>query len=171
MGFTPLEGLVMATRSGSVDPGLVLWLAEHAGTPSAELASTLEHRSGLLGLAGTADMKAVVDRASRGEADARLAFDVYVHRLRAGIASMAASMDGLDALAFTGGVGERSAPVRQDAAAGLGFLGIGIDEAAGGDGGGGGDREVTRGGATVRTFVIEAREDIQIAREVRRLLA
>src|SRR5207247_4239996 len=79
MGFTPLEGLVMATRSGSVDPGLVLWLAEQAGTPPAELAATLEHRSGLLGLAGTADMREVVARASAGEPDARLALDVYTH--------------------------------------------------------------------------------------------
>ena len=82
MGFTPLEGLVMATRSGSVDPGLVLWLEEHAGTPPAELAATLEHRSGLLGLAGTADMRTIVDAAAAGGADARLALDVYIHRLR-----------------------------------------------------------------------------------------
>ncbi|HEX9235735.1 MAG TPA: acetate/propionate family kinase, partial [Actinomycetota bacterium] len=90
MGFTPLEGLVMATRSGSVDPGLVLWLEEHAGTPSAELAATLEHRSGVFGLAGTSDMREVLARAEAGDPDARLAFDVYIHRLRAGVAAMAA---------------------------------------------------------------------------------
>src|SRR6266516_4121288 len=100
MGFTPLEGLAMATRSGSVDPGLVLWLEEHAGTPPAELAATLEHRSGLLGLAGTADMRAVLERAGSGDADATLALDVYLHRLRAAVASMAAAMDGLDARVF-----------------------------------------------------------------------
>ena len=166
MGFTPLEGLVMATRSGSVDPGLVLWLQEHAGMPSAELASTLEQRSGLLGLAGTADMKEIVDNAAAGDGDAIMAFDVYIHHVRAGIASMVAAMAGLDALVFTGGVGERSAPVRAAAASGLEFLGVGLAESPLSDR----DREISRPGATVRTFVVEAREDLQIAREVRRVL-
>ena len=176
MGFTPLEGLVMATRSGTVDPGLVLWLAEHAGTPPAELATTLEHRSGLLGLAGTADMREVVARAAAGDRDARLALDVYVHRLRAGIAGMAASLGGLDVLAFTGGVGENSVAVRSEAAAGLGFLGVRLDAgrnaAAAGGGGpaGGGDSEIGQAGAPVRSFVIAAREDIEIADQVRAVL-
>jgi acetate kinase len=166
MGFTPLEGLVMATRSGSIDPGLVLWLQEHAGMPSAELASTLEHRSGLLGLAGTADMKAIVERRAAGDGGATLAFDIYVHRLRSAIAAMAASMGGIDVLAFTGGVGERSATVRSAAGQGLEFLGVALDDPEGATG----DREITRSGAAVRTFVIEAREDLEIAREVRRVL-
>ena len=108
MGFTPLEGLVMATRSGTVDPGLLLWLEEHVGTPPSELAATLEYRSGLLGLAGTGDMREIEARTARGEAQAALALEVYLHRLRAGIAAMAAATDGLDALVFTGGVGENS---------------------------------------------------------------
>ncbi len=169
MGFTPLEGLVMATRSGSVDPGLVLWLEEHAGTPPAELAATLEHRSGLLGLAGTADMRAIVDAAAAGNADARLALDVYVHRLRAGIAAMAASLGGIDALVFTGGVGEHAPTVRAMAAEQLGFLGIELDAArndAGPD-----ERDIGAQGARVRAFVIVAREDLQIAHEVRGVLA
>ena len=127
MGFTPLEGLVMATRSGSVDPGLVLWLQEHAGMPAAELASTLEHRSGLLGLAGTADMRAILASAESDDPDASQALDVYVHRLRAAIAAMAASMNGMDALVFTGGVGENAPAVRKRAAQGLGFLGVKLD--------------------------------------------
>ena len=102
MGFTPLEGLVMATRSGSVDPGLVLWLQEHAGMPAAELVATLEHRSGLLGLAGTADMRAILTSTEAGDPGSGLALDVYVHRLRAAIAAMAASMNGMDALVFGG---------------------------------------------------------------------
>src|SRR5438270_11656026 len=106
MGFTPLEGLVMATRSGTVDPGLVLWLQEHAGLAAAQVSDALEHRSGLLALAGTADMREVVAGAGRGEPDAGLALEVYVHRLRAGVAAMAAAAGGLDALVFTGGVGE-----------------------------------------------------------------
>ena len=105
MGFTPLEGLVMATRSGSVDPGLVLWLEEHVGMPPSELAATLEHRSGLLGLTGTADMRSILQAEAGGDAKASLAVEIYLHRLRAGIASMAAAMDGLDGIAFTGGVG------------------------------------------------------------------
>jgi acetate kinase len=174
MGFTPLEGLVMATRSGSVDPGLVLWLAEQAGTPPAELAATLEHRSGLLGLAGTADMREVVAGAAAGGPDARLALDVYIHRLRAGIAAMAAALGGLDVLAFTGGVGENSPTVRSEAAAGLGFLGVRLDagrNATGAADGGPADREIGQAGAPVRSFVIAAREDIQIAAQVRAVLA
>jgi acetate kinase len=147
MGFTPLEGLVMATRSGSVDPGLLLWLAEHGGMKPAELADALEHESGLLGLAGDADMRAVLTAEEAGNVDAALAVGVYLHRLRAGIAAMAAALGGLDALVFTGGVGEHSAPIRERTVDGLRFLGDGV-----------------------RTFVIEAREDLQIAREVRSVL-
>lgn len=169
MGFTPLEGLVMATRSGSVDPGLVLWLEEHAGMPPAELASTLEHRSGLLGLAGTDDMRVILEGADRGEPDASLALAVYVHRLRAGIASMAAAMGGLDVIVFTGGVGEHAPAVRELAVRDLGFLGIGIDPA--GNGADGDDREIGSPEAPVRALVVAAREDLQIAREVRGLLS
>lgn len=168
MGFTPLEGLVMATRSGSVDPGLVLWLEEHAGMPPSELASTLEHRSGLLGLTGSADLKTILEAEEAGDEDAALAIGIYLHRLRAGIAAMAAAMDGFDALAFTGGAGERSAAIRGRAAAGLGFLGVALDPLA--NEGPRLDAEIGRSDAAVRSFVIEAREDLQIAREVRRLL-
>ena len=168
MGFTPLEGLVMATRSGSVDPGLVLWLQTHAGLDAAEITAALEERSGLRGLAGSADMRTVLTAADAGDACARLAIDVYVHRLRAGVAAMAAAMGGLDVLVFTGGVGEHAAPIRQRAADGLGFLGVGVDpernRAAGSD-----DRDVGTSGAAVRTLVVTAREDLEIAREVRRL--
>jgi acetate kinase len=169
MGFTPLEGLVMATRSGSVDPGLVLWLEEHARTPPAELASTLEHRSGLLGLAGTADMRTIIDSAAAGEPDAALALDVYLHRLRGAIAAMAAAIGGIDALVFTGGVGERAPVVRSRAIAGLRFLGVALDGNRNDDGAK--DREISAPGSAVRTFVIEAREDLQIAHEVRGVLA
>jgi len=167
MGFTPLEGLVMATRSGNVDPGLVLWLEEHVGMPPAEIAATLEHRSGLLGLAGTADMRAVLDRAHGGDADAGLAVDVYSHRLRAGIAAMAAAMDGLDVLVFTGGVGENAPEIRERACAGLAFLDVGLDPAVNSATG---DAEIGATGARVRAVVVTAREDLQIAHEVRQVL-
>jgi len=167
MGFTPLEGLVMASRSGSVDPGLVLWLAERERLSPEELTDALEHRSGLLGLAGSADMRAVLTRADGGEADARLALDVYLHRLRAGIAAMAAAMDGLDALVFTGGVGEHAPAVRAGAAAGLRFLGVELDAAR--NGAATADSELGAPGAAVRTLVVQAREDLEIARQVRAL--
>ncbi len=171
MGFTPLEGLVMATRSGSVDPGMVLWLQEHAGLSAAEVNRALEHESGVSALAGTADMAAVVAAAPSDPA-AELALEVYLHRLRGLIAAMVASLGGIDALLFTGGVGERAPVVRAGALGGLGFLGLSVDpqrnEAAVGDAeiGAGG-----AGGAGVRVLVVTAREDLEIASEVRRLLA
>ncbi len=169
MGFTPLDGLVMATRSGSVDPGLLMWLEEHAGIPAAELAATLEYRSGLYGLAGTADMQEVLARATAGDQRAELAREVYLHRLRASVAAMAAALGGLDALAFTGGVGENSAEIRSRAMAGLGFLGVREDASRNANGTG--DREIGAADASVRSLVIAAREDLEIARQVRQVLA
>jgi acetate kinase len=165
MGFTPLEGLVMATRSGTVDPGLVLWLAEHAGTPPAELAATLEQRSGLLGLAGTADMREILDRAAAGDEEADLAVGVYIHRLRAAIAAMTAAMGGVDAIVFTGGVGEKAPTVRLLAAEGLAFLGIALAPEA--NASETGDRRISPDGQAVEAFVVEAREDLEMARQVR----
>jgi acetate kinase len=146
MGFTPLEGLVMATRSGSVDPGLLLWLEEHEGMEPAELASALENESGLSGLAGDPDLRNVLAAEANGEPDAVLAVSVYLHRLRGAIAAMVAALGGVDVVAFTGGVGEHSAAVRDRTVDGLAFLGA------------------------FRTLVIPAREDLQIAHEVRGVL-
>jgi acetate kinase len=168
MGFTPLEGLVMATRSGSVDPGLVLWLEEHVGMPASELASTLEHRSGLLGLTGSDDMKTVLEAEDAGDPDAALGVAMYVYRVRAGIAAMAAAMGGLDALVFTGGVGEHAAAIRARSVDGLAFLGIAVDAAA--NSSPTPDAEIGSPDAPVRAFVVKAREDLQIAHDVRLLL-
>jgi acetate kinase len=168
MGFTPLDGLVMATRSGSVDPGLVLWLETHAGLTPETLASHLEHQSGLVGLCGLADMRAVLAAEAAGDDRAGLAVSVYLHRLRAGVASMAAAMGGIDALVFTGGVGERAPTIRSRTATGLGFLGVAVDPE--GNATAEPDAEVTASGATVRTFVVAAREDVQIARSVATVL-
>ena len=172
MGFTPLDGLVMATRSGSVDPGLVLWLEEHADMPSRELSETLETRSGLAGLAGTADMREVLSRAAAGDERAVLGRDVYLHRLRGLTASMAAAMGGLDVLVFTGGVGQNSAEIRSRAGDGLGFLGVAIDSGRNSldQQARGADWEITANGSPARTFVIAAREDKQIAAEVRSVI-
>ena len=168
MGFTPLEGLVMATRSGSVDPGLAIWLEEHVGMPPSELATTLEHRSGLYGLCGTGEMPAILEREAGGDADATLAVGVYLHRLRSLIAAMAAAMDGLDVLVFSGGVGENAAAIRERSAQGLGFLGVAIDPSANETARP--DCEVTAAGSPVRTLVIAAREDLEISRGVRQVL-
>lgn len=173
MGFTPLDGLVMATRSGSVDPGALLWLVEHRGLDPGEVADALEHRSGLLGLAGTADMATAVQRAGAGDEAAGLAVAVYQHRLRAGIAAMAAALAGIDVLVFTGGVGENVATVRASAVSGLPFLGVTIDAAANAAvdlDASDGVADVGLAGAPARVLVVAAREDLEIARGVRALL-
>ncbi len=146
MGFTPLDGLVMATRSGSVDPGLLLWLLEQTGLTESEMAHALEHESGLAGLAGTGDMRAVLAARDAGEERATLAVAVYLHSLRAGIAAMAAALRGVDLIAFTGGVGERSEAIRAEAMAGLEFL-------------------------NAEVITIPAREDLEMARQTRELLS
>jgi acetate kinase len=169
MGFTPLEGLVMATRSGTVDPGLVLWLQTHGGLSAEDVETGLDRRSGLLGLAGSADMRDVVAAVERGDPDAALALDVYVHRLVGLVAAMASAAGRIDALAFTGGVGEHAALVRSRAAERLGFLGVAVSPAAN-EAIGPTDRELTAREARVRTFVLEAREDLEIARQVREVV-
>jgi acetate kinase len=168
MGFTPLEGLVMATRSGSVDPGMLLWLMEHEELPARELADALEHHSGLLGLSGTAEMRELLARAHADDQQAQLALDVYLHRLRAGIAATTAALGGLDALVFTGGVGQRSPEVRARAATGLAFLGVAIDDTRNRDAIT--DTEIGAAEAAVRTLLLTAREDLEIARQVRAVL-
>lgn len=169
MGFTPLEGLVMATRAGSVDPGLIAWAQRHLGLSGDEVERALDREAGLLGLAGTADMREVVTRAERGEERAALALDVYVHRLGGAIAAMAAAMGGLDGLVFTGGVGERSAAVRERACAAAGFLGVELDPVL--NSVGEPDTVLSRPGAAAAVVVVAAREDVELARQARALLA
>jgi acetate kinase len=170
MGFTPLEGLVMATRSGSVDPGLIVWLLQNGPLGVAELSAGLEKESGLAGLSGlpSGDMREVLGAADSGAPAARLAIEVYLHRLRREIAAMTAAMNGLDALVFTGGIGEHSSQVRAAAAAGLEFLGVKLDP----------DRNratadaiISSAESTAAVLVITAREDIEMARQARGALA
>jgi acetate kinase len=169
MGFTPLEGVVMATRSGSVDPGLVLWLQRQRGLSADEVFDGLERHSGLLGLAGTADMREVLARMSTGDTVAELAFEVYIYRIRAAIAAMSAAMSGVDAVSFTGGVGEAAPAVREGAVAGLEYLGLavnpGLNEAARGDG------NVSAPGSPGGIAVVTAREDLEIVAQVTRVLS
>jgi acetate kinase len=170
MGFTPLEGLVMATRSGSVDPGMLVWLLQQDKLSLDELGAGLEQRSGLAGLSGQAsgDILDVQHAADRGDAAAAAAVEVYLHRLRREIAAMAAGMDGLDVLVFTGGIGEHNPAVRAAAAAGLTFLGVAIDPERNNAMA---DADISGPGTAVRTLVITAREDIEIARQSRAVLA
>ena len=171
MGFTPTEGLVMATRSGDVDPGLIAWLAEK-GLSGEELMDGLEHRSGLLGLTGgrTGDMKEILDARAGGDAVAAGAVAVYIHRLRAEISAMATSAGGLDALVFTGGVGEKGTPVREETCRGLEWLGVAIDPSLNA-GVTGDDADISAAGAAVRTLVVQAREEVVVADHCREVLA
>jgi acetate kinase len=142
---------------------------EHTGMEELELARVLEHESGLLGLAGSADMREVLAGATTGEVSAQLALDVYVHRLGAGIAAMAAALGGIDALAFTGGVGERSPDIRARAVRRLAFLGLTIDDKLNAEVAG--DREITASGSSRPVLVLHAREDLEIAWQARAVLS
>lgn len=174
MGFTPLDGLVMATRSGRLDPGAVLWLAQHTDE---DLEQVLERESGLLGLCGTGDMREVLRRAQSADDDARLALDVYRHRFGALAAAMAAALGGLDLVVLTGGVGEHSGRVHDLLLQQLAWLGVRAEPDAGRpqlpDHPAAPDavRELTAAGSSARVLVVHAREDLQMADEARACLA
>jgi acetate kinase len=170
MGFTPLEGLVMATRAGDLDPGVLLW-ALGQGVSLGDVGEVLEHHCGLLGLTSgrTSDMREVLKLRAGGDGQARLATSVFLHRLRAKIAAMTAATGGTDAVVFTGGIGEHSAVIRAEAAAGLDWMGLAIDDAANASISAE-DGDISATGAAVRTLVIHAREDLEIARQCRELL-
>jgi|SRR6185436_10187456 acetate kinase len=168
MGFTPLEGLVMGTRGGSFDPGILIHVLR-SGTDLPDLDETLNRESGLLGVSGiSSDMREIVKAMNGGNARARLAFEIFIHRLCAGIAAMTASLRGVDALVFTAGIGENSADVRQAAGERLRFLGIGVDEAK--NSSAHLDGEISDKDAGVRVLVIRAQEDWAIAQKCERML-
>lgn len=170
MGFTPIEGLVMATRSGSVDPGLLLWVQRHGGIEAAEMEQALDREAGLLALSRrSGDMREIVTGAGEGDERCRLAFDTYIHRLCAGIAAMAAAMGGIDALVFTGGVGENSDRVRSAAVARVDFLGVALDPRLNAEVAS--DRLLSGANTAVPVVVIQAREDLEIAAQVRGALS
>lgn len=163
MGFTPLEGLMMGTRSGSVDPGILTYLLRQGHTGQ-DLDEILNAKSGLLGISGlSADMRMVVSAMQEGNARAKLAFEVFIHRLRSGIAAMAATLSGMDALVFTAGIGENSAEVRAAACSNFAFLGLAIDPAKNLTSGS--DRDIATTHSAIRVLVIRAQEDWAIARE------
>jgi len=168
MGFTPLEGLMMGTRSGSIDPGLMLHLQLRCGVSVGELSDTLQQRSGLLGVSGvSADLRQVQAAADAGSARARLAVERFVLGLRRAVGAMVGVLEGLDAIVFTGGIGENSERIRAEIAAGLGFLGLRLDARA--NAAAAGDRIVSAGDTRISMLVIEAREDLVILEDVLRL--
>jgi acetate kinase len=167
MGFSPLEGVPMATRSGTVDPEAVLHLLRHDRATVEEIGDALERESGLLGLSGTTAR--VEELQASQEPDARLALDVFTYRLACAVAASAVSLGGLDALVFTAGVGERSPSTRAAVCERLRFLGVELDAAANESPGPQGD--LASAGSAVRVVVVQAREDVIAARAARRLLA
>jgi acetate kinase len=172
MGFSPLEGVPMATRSGSVDPGALVYLLRERGLTAAELDRALNLESGLVGVAergtGEADVREIVRSAQAGESGPELAVSVFVHRLAGAVAAMAAASGGLDALIFTAGIGENSALIRQLLCERLRFLGVQLDprrnDAAEPD------CDIAAAESTVRVFVVRAREELIAARAARALL-
>ena len=169
MGFTPLDGLMMGTRSGSVDPGILTFLMRDRKLDADEIDKLLNQKSGLLGVSGlSSDMRDILAAISRGHERAKVAFDIYVHRLRTAIGGMAAVLGGMDALVFTAGVGENSPEVREAATSGLQFLGLTLDSHANRQPGV--DQDIATADSPVRVLVIRAEEDWAIARECWRLV-
>src|SRR5215831_12917799 len=168
MGFTPLEGLMMATRSGTVDPGILIYLLRQKGLNVEELDNALNHESGLLGISSiSSDLRQVLSELPHNP-DARLAVDVYVHRIVQTIGAMTANLGGLDALVFTAGVGERSAEIRKRVCEKLKYLGLELDRAANEICKP--DADIAKPASTARILVIATREDLTIMRETRRLV-
>ena len=168
MGFTPLEGLMMGTRSGTVDPGLLIYLLRDKDLNADQLDHALNHESGLLGVSGvSSDMREVLAALPQNP-DARLAVDIYVHRIRQTIGAMAATLGGVDGLVFTAGVGENSPEIRERVCENLGFLGLNLDPNANRERKP--DADVAAPGSPGRILIIATREDLTIVRAIRQLI-
>ena len=169
MGFTPAEGLVMGTRSGDLDPAIVPYICEEAGMSAAEVMGTLNKKSGLLGISGHSnDMRDIHARREAGDERARLAFDIFCYRILKYVGAYAAAMAGVDAVVFTGGIGEHDPDVREQVCSRLGYLGLDLDAAR--NTAKSGEREITAAGSRVRAFVIPTNEELVIARETAELV-
>ena len=163
MGFTPLEGLMMGTRSGSIDPAIVTYVIRQQGSTPDEVDHILNEQSGLLGISGiSSDMREILSATKSGNSRAQLAFDIFIHRLKTGIGAMIAALGGIDALIFTAGMGEHSPDVRAAACNGWGYLGLSID--AGKNLVSPVDADISAENSGVRVLVIRAQEDWAIAR-------
>jgi len=170
MGFTPLDGLMMGTRSGSIDPGILTYLMRQDRVSAEQLDDLLNKKSGLLGISGVSgDMRQIVAAMNAGQQRAKLAFDIFTHRLRSGIGAMLAVLGGLDGLVFTAGIGENSPEVRAAACAHFDFAGVKLDSAK--NAASGLDRDISQPGSAVRVLVVCAQEDWAIARESWRVIS
>jgi acetate kinase len=164
MGFTPLEGLMMGTRSGSVDPGILTYVMRSRALTGEQIDELLNRKSGLLGISGiSGDMREIVAAMAQGNARAKLAFDIFIHRLVSCIGSMLAVLNGIDALVFSAGIGENSREVRAAVCASFGFLGLALDSAQNADVSA--DAEISSPDSRVRVLVLRAQEDWAIARD------
>jgi len=172
MGFTPLQGLMMGTRAGDIDPSLVDYLVHKEGMSLAEVDALLNKHSGLLGVSGlTADMRELLEEeAENGDRRARLAIDMFCLRVRHYIGAYLAEMGGADALVWSGGIGENAAEVRRRVCEGLGWLGVDIDAQRNAELTGGAEGEFGVAGARLRSFVIPTNEELLIARETLRVV-
>jgi acetate kinase len=168
MGLSPLEGLVMGTRSGDLDPAVVFHLRRTAGMSVDAIDDLLNHRSGLLGLAGVGDMREVLSRRAAGDRAAALAFDVYCRRIRSYVGAYYALLGRLDAITFTAGVGENAAPVRAESLGGLTALGIEVDTERNE---GGGERVISPDGAPITVCVVPTDEELEIAAQTRSVIS
>jgi len=168
MGFTPADGLMMGSRCGSLDPGIPVFLLRHAGYTADQLDEVFNRESGLKGISGVSgDMREVLAAMAAGNLRAKLAFDIYAHRLFRETGAMLAVLGGLDALVFTGGVGEHCAPLRERLCMQLGFLGLRLDAYKNGQARA--DVEISSVESSVRVLVIGADEELEMARECARL--
>jgi acetate kinase len=170
MGFTPLEGLMMGTRSGSVDPGILTYLMRQGQLNGERIDELLNTKSGLLGISGiSGDMRKIVSAMKEGNPRAKLAFEIFIHRLSSSIGSMVAVLGGIDALVFTAGIGENSPEVRAAACTNFGFLGVALDPAKNAQSPT--DQEISLPSSSVRILIVRAQEDWAIARDCWRLAA
>ena len=171
MGLTPLEGLVMGTRSGDIDPSVVSYLWRRAKMGVAEIESMLNQRSGVLGLAGERDFRRLHQMIESGDSAAQLAYNVFIHRLRKYIGAYLAVLGHTDVVSFTAGIGENDALVRRDALAGMGELGIVLDDDRNLDPGRGRVARISGDGSAIAVLVVPTNEELAIARDCLRLLA
>ena len=164
MGFTPLEGLMMGSRSGTVDPGILIHLLRQKGATPDQLDTTLNKNSGLKGVSGiSSDMRSILSAMAEGNARAQLAYDVYIHRLRSFIGAMLASLGELDVLVFTAGVGENSSAVRTSTCEAFKFLGLKLDQQKNDQSPA--DTDIATPDSPIRVLIVHTQEDWQIAKE------
>jgi len=170
MGLTPLEGLVMGTRSGDIDPGVILHMAERLGMGPSRINRLLNKESGLLGIAGASDLREVMKKRDGGDRDAELAIKVYAYRIKKYIGAFMAVLGGTDSVAFTAGIGENSAEIRRLSVEGLEALGIELDDKRNNEDVAG-EHAISSDKSRVKLLVIPTNEELEIARQTRAVLA